>query len=60
MKNLKSDFFMNIIHMQKWRVTNVYVAIPQLDQDKKPCSVTTVYNGSVVYVVLVSVNYNYQ
>ena len=23
-------------------------------------SVTTVYNGSVVYVVLVSVNYNYQ
>ena len=52
MKNLKSDFFMNIIHMQKWRVTSVYVAIPRLDQDKKPCSVT-VYDGSIMYVVLV-------
>ena len=60
MKNLKSDFFMNIIHMQKWRVTSVYVAIPRLDQDKKPCSATTVNDGSIVYVVLVSVNYNYQ
>ena len=49
MKNLKSDFFMNIIHMQKWRVTIVYVKIPRLDQDKKPCSVTTVYDGSIVY-----------
>ena len=52
MKNLKSDFFMNIIHMQKWRVTSAYVAIPRLDQDKKPCSVT-VYDGSIMYVVLV-------
>ena len=28
--------------------------------DKKPCSVTTVNDGNIVYVVLVSVNYNYQ
>jgi hypothetical protein len=33
MKNLKSDFFINIIHMQKWRVTSVYVAILRLDQE---------------------------
>jgi hypothetical protein len=52
MKNLKSEFFMNIIHMQKWRVTSVYVAIPRLDQDMKPCSVPTVYDGSIVYVVI--------
>jgi len=45
MKNHKSEFFMNIIHMKKCRVTSVYVAIPQLDQDNKPCSVTTVYDG---------------
>jgi hypothetical protein len=24
MNNLKSDFFMNIIHMQKWRVTSMW------------------------------------
>jgi hypothetical protein len=47
---------MNIIHMQKWRVASVYVAIPRLDQDKKPCSVIAVNDGSIVYVVLVSVN----
>jgi hypothetical protein len=41
--------------MQKWQVTSVYVAIPRLDQDKKPCSATTVNDGSIVYVVLVSV-----
>ena len=57
MKNLKSEFFMNIIHMQKWRVTIVYVAILRLDQDKKACSVTTVYDGSIVYVVLVISNH---
>ena len=43
--------------MQKWRVTSVYVAIPQLDKDKKPCSVTTVYDGSIMYAVLVISNH---